>query len=186
MKLEFALIFMLAFVSGCAGLDSVMSTRGVLSDKASNMDGSRIVSMTPVLTNTMSPEFGLYWDTAKGDIALLAVQMAGAVNFDSKKPLEIKVDGKLISLPPANLDDYGRHSIEGDATAGYSNVSVKDFRVTKDQILEIANGKKTYYRIWLIKNEYQEGEVDYTYQDIQSFLPFSFRKFHSTVWGGNQ
>lgn len=188
MKLLFALIlWVLAFTPGCQSMDTALSTRGVITTNVSKIDNTRIVSMTPVLSkhglSDIQAEFGLYWDSAKGEKALLVVELDGAVSFDPAKPIEIKIDGELVNLPSANSRDYGDVETEYNSVVGYENKSRKYYTIKKAQILQIANAEHAFYRIWFLKNTYSEGEITYQYQDYQSYVPASFRKFYSQVWG---
>ena len=174
-------LLMIALLTSCATMDSALSTRGIINSSTSKMDGNRIVRMSPVLSKhgmtDIQAEFGLYWDSKKGEEALFSVNIAGAENFDPMKPFEIKIDGELLQLPPASKSDYG----DVETIAGY-NSSSKDYIVHKIQILKIANGKQATYRIWFLKGQYAEGEVTYEYQNFQSYVPFSFKEFYAKVW----
>lgn len=187
MKLHSIFALLLLFVFGCATIDSTMSNRGVFNEKTSKMDGRRIVTMSPVLSKhgltDIQAEFGLYWDTAMGEAALFIVELVGAVSFDPEKPFEIKVDGALFELLPASPYDYGDiNTYYGETYVPAHNKSRKSYIVHKDQILKIANGKEAYYRINFLKNRSAEGEISYQYKEYQSYVPYSFRKFHSQVW----
>ena len=177
MKILTVCVLLLAFLVGCTTMDTALSRRGVLEETKSKMDGQRIVTMSPVLSKSgptdIQAEFGLYWDDAKGENALLLVEIGGAHNFDPEKPFEMKVDGKLFKLHPARSRDYGDIA---------HNKSSKNYVVHKSQIPKIANGKEAFYRIWLLKNRFSDGEVSYQYQDYQSFVPHSFRRFYAQVW----
>ena len=187
MKKYFIFVLLLSLFVGCATMDKFASTRGVLEVTTSKMDGTRIVTMSPVLSKhgltDIQAEFGLYWDDAKGDKALFIVEITGAKSFDPEKPFEIKVDGKLFKLPPASLRDYGDiETIYGIKYVPTQNKSRKSYVIHKDQILNIANGLEAVYRIWFLKNRFSEGEVFYQYQEYQSYVPYSFRQFYAQVW----
>ncbi len=168
-------------------MDSALSTRGVLDETKSKMDGTRIVTMSPVLSKSgltdIQAEFGLYWDDAKGDNALLVVEIGGAQNFDPEKPFEMKVDGELLKLTPASSRDYGDIQTNyGTKYFSALNKSSKSYVIHKSAILKIANGKEAFYRVWLLKNRFADGEVSYQYQEYQSFVPYSFKRFYAQVW----
>jgi len=189
------LILLSLLLTSCKTLESLdnsISPMGNITTEVSKMDGIKVVRMTPVMPRhgykDIQAEFGLYWDTNKKDNAFFTVSLDQASNFSPEKPFEIKIDGELISLPPANDRDYG--DIETEETnitvssKFYYNVTQKDYLITKDQILKIANGSEGFYRIWFMNNKYSEGEIDYSYQDYKSYIPKSFRDFHEEVWGG--
>jgi hypothetical protein len=142
--------------------------------------------MSPALPkhgmSDIQAEFGLYWDSAKRDNALLIVQVDGAQNFEPNKPFEIRVDGEHYKLPPASSKDFGEVETLRDSVVGAHNKSSKAYIINKDQILKIANGKETAYRVWFLRDKIADGEVSYQYQDYQSYVPHSFRRFHSQVW----
>jgi hypothetical protein len=168
----------------CASIDTVLSTRGKLHTEISEFDDSRIVYVTPALTNTGAgiAEFGLYWDSKKGDIAHLIVQLDGAVNFAPEAELSIKIDGKLINLKPVSRKDYGEVSIDPISN---NTITRKSYFIHKDDILLIANGEKGAYRIMLLNNKYIEGKITYKYQNMTSFIPDPFRRFYKEVWRNN-
>ena len=183
---KFVLIAALVLLVGCASMDAMMSTRGVVDEHVSKMDEVRVVTMTPVIAggdmagHDAGAEFGFYWDSKKNHHALLVIQLNGAVNFDQAKPVEFKVDGERFSLPAARRSTG---NIETIGTENRRNVTRKEFMISKDQILQIANAKETVYRVYLLGNKYMDGEVVYMHQDMQSFVPKSFRAFHAKVWG---
>jgi len=180
-------LLLLSLLVGCAGIDSSLSTRGVLESTTSKMDGTRIVSMSPVLAKSgltdIQAEFGLYWDDTKGDNAFLIVEIDGTKSFDPQSPFEIKVDDELFKLPPANTLDYGdTETYYGSQYIRAHNKSRKSYVIHKKQIQKIANGKVGAYRIWFLKNRFAEGEVSYQYPEFQSYVPYSFNKFYAQVW----
>lgn len=179
--LAFTVLASLQF--GCAALDGAMSTRGVISESVSKMDGKRIVRMSPVLTDSNYTELGLYWDTAKGDYAILIVQTLGAENFDPLRPFEVKIDGKLIELNPIRKQDYGdSETIVGTEYSRAHNISSKQFLISKDQIKELASASEAHYRLHLLNGKYREDSISYLYPEFQSYVPFSFSNFYTFVW----
>lgn len=185
MKRIFILIAILC-LAGCQSIDTALSTRGVISSETSKIDGRTIVTMSPVLPKhghtDIQAEFGLYWDTPKANNALLVVEIDGAQSFNPERAFDIKVDGELLSLPPASSSDYGDVETEYNPAIGYHNKSRKYYIIEKNHILKIANGNEAYYRIWFMNNSYAEGEISYQYQDYQSYIPSAFRNFYSVVW----
>ena len=80
---------MIILVGGCAGLDSVMSTRGVIDSSISKFNGTEVINMTPAFTNGgLQVEFGLYWEYEYKDNARLIVDISGAQNFNREKNLD--------------------------------------------------------------------------------------------------
>jgi len=55
-------------IAGCAGLDTALSTRGIVKTHISKFEKTKIVTMSPSLTNHGGnyPEFGLYWENKWG------------------------------------------------------------------------------------------------------------------------
>lgn len=187
MKIHLVSVFFLSVLVSCTAIDSTLSTRGVVDTTTSKVDGTRIVSMSPVLSKSgltdIQAEFGLYWDSAKGDNALFIVEIKGAENFNPEMQFEIKVDGEHIKLKPASTTDFG--DIETNYGSRYfpaNNKSRKNYVIHKNQILKIANGKEAYYKIWFLKNTFSEGEISYQFQEYQSFVPYSFRQFYTKAW----
>jgi hypothetical protein len=176
-----ALITTLLLFTGCAGLDSALSTRGIVSSNISKFDKTRSVSMTPSLTNHGgdNPEFGLYWEDKYNNKARLVVRMTRAVNFNTNKNLEVVVDGVSFSLSPVSKTDFG--GIEYNSLMK-QNKSEKDYIITKEQIKKIANGKEGGYRLHLLRT-YIDGDINYSYQDYQTYIPKPFREFYKKVWG---
>lgn len=187
MKLFTLSLLLLTFLAGCAAMDSALTTRGVIDSSTSKIDGTRVVTMSPVLPKhgmtDIQAEFGLYWDDEKGDNALLIVEVFGAKNFAPEKPFEIKVDGELMKLTPANKHSYGDiKTMYGSKLLSAHSKSRKRYVIHKKQILKIANGKQAAYRIWFTKGRFAEGEVSYEYPEHQSYVPFSFKKFYAQAW----
>ncbi|KZZ10595.1 hypothetical protein A3752_12165 [Oleiphilus sp. HI0081] len=175
--------FLASLLFGCAALDSAMSTRGVISESVSKMDDKRVVRMSSVLTDSNFTELGLYWDSDKGDNAILIVQTLGAENFSPSKPFELKIDGKLVELQPIRKRDYGdAEIIAGSKYTSVHNISSKQFIISKDQIKELASANEAHYRLHLLNGKYREDSISYLYPEFQSYVPFSFSNFHSTVW----
>lgn len=180
---KFTLIIMIIFIAGCAGLDSALSTRGVINSHMSKFDQTKIVTMSPSLTNHGGnyPEFGLYWEEKYGNIARLVVEIDGAVNFDREKDLELIIDGNKFSLRPASKSDFG--GVDYDPIMK-QNASQKNYIISKEQILKIANGKEGAYRLHLLRY-YVDGDINYGYQNFQTYIPKPFREFYKTAWGNN-
>lgn len=187
MKTNLILLISLLALLSCTAIDSTLSTRGVIDIKKSKMDGTQIVSMSPVLSTSglkdIQAEFGLYWDSSKGDNALFIVEILGAENFNPEMPFELKVDGEHIQLRPASKTEFGDiETYYGSEWIPAHNKSRKNYLINKNQILKIANGKEAYYKIWFLGNKFSEGEISYQFQDYQSFVPYSFRQFYSKAW----
>lgn len=179
------LLVMIILVSGCASIDSMMSTRGVITSEVSAMSGVKSVWMTPVLVGGPLIEFGLYWDSEKEDRALLNVVYNDATNFDKNKPIEFLIDGERFSFKPADRN-YGHTSVEkDDYTKSYRVVSEKSYLVDKEFVHKLANAQSAHFRIWLLDGRYIEKEVEYYQRSMQSFVPYSFNQFYETVWGSN-
>lgn len=181
MKLAIGFLI-LSLLSGCAGLDAAMSSRGKIYNKTSKMDNTQTVYMTPAMTNHggVYPEFGLYWADKFKDKALLIVQINKAETFNRKKNLTLMIDGEKFSLRPASKRDFG--DINYDSVVA-RNKTTKDYVITKSQILKIANGKSGSYRLYLHRS-YIEGDINYGYKGYQSYLPKPFLGFYAAVWGG--
>lgn len=167
-------------ITGCTTLDSAISPMGVITQDVSQMDNMRSVHMSPVIGKSGLSEpdntFGLYWDSSKGKKAFLVLSVGHITNLSGKSPFEIKVDGKMIKLPPVDKNNYG--ITEGLRTE-------KDYVVSKEQILEISNAQEAFYRIHYLDNTFSEGEISYKYRNYQSYVPFSFLRFYREVWGEN-
>lgn len=183
MKNLFLVVTML--ISGCAAIDSTMSTRGVITSEVSAMSGVKSVWMSPVLVGGPLIEFGLYWDTEKKDRAFLNVVYNDATNFDKNKPIEFLIDEERFSFKPTGLN-YGHTSVEKDNySESYRVVSEKSYMVDKEFIQKLANAQSAHFRIWLLNGSYIEKEVEYYQRSMQSFVPYSFNQFYKSVWGGN-
>lgn len=170
-------------IAGCAGLDTALSTRGIINTHVSKFEKSKIVTMSPSLTNHGGnyPELGLYWEEKYGNHARLVVRMSGAVNFNREKELKIRIDGNSFSLRPISKSDFG--GIDYDPVMK-NNASEKDYLISKEQILQIANGKEGAYRLSLLRS-YVEGDINYSYQNYQTYIPKPFRSFYKNVWGNS-
>ncbi len=182
-KILLALVIMMA--SGCASIDSVMSSRGIIKSEVSAMSGIRSVWMTPVLVGGPVIELGLYWDSSQQDNAILNVVYKDAINFDKNKPIEFLIDGESYSFKPA-VKNYGQISVEKDSyTKSYNLVSDKNYVVNKGFIYKLANAQSAHFRLWLLNGRYIEKEVEFYQRTMQSFVPYSFNKFYKTKWMEN-
>lgn len=171
-------IFAIICIAGCASVTNQISPVGKISESYSKFDGTRVVRMTPVLGKhgftDIQANFGLYWDSNKKDVALLEVHVGKIKNFDPRAPFELKIDGELLSLPVADSSEYAE-------VKGYE--SHKNYMISKDQILKMANGAEGVYRIKFLNNTYSDGQISYKNQKNQEYVPYSFRNFHKIVWG---
>ena len=178
--LKFGCFAFLVFfgIGNCASITNQISPFGKISESYSKFDETRVVRMSPVLAKhgltDIQAKFGLYWDSNKQDIALLEVHVGDITNFDPKALFELKIDGELISLPVADSKEFS-------VVDGYS--SHKNYIVTKEQVIKIANGLIGVYRIKFLNNTYSVGKISYKNQKAQDYVPYSFRNFYNKVWG---
>lgn len=191
LKRTILLILLLTLTMGCPKLDSILTTRGVITTKISVFDNTRIVRMSPSLTNTILntmgdvSEFGLYWEESYENTARLVVREDGIVNFKSDKNIDFRVDEYTFSLQPIDSLDSGK-AIFGayNEFSGYApNYTEKGYLISKEQILQIANVRGGAFRIY-----FRDGYRDYQFEgqvnkDYQSFTSKAFKNFYNTVWG---
>ncbi len=177
------ILILTILLTGCASIDSILNTNGVIKTHISKFDKAKIVIMSPTFAErgfnlNHFVKFGLYWEEKYGNNARLIVQIDRAANFSLDKNLEIKIDGKILSLKNVNELDFGNLNYDSGAKG---ITSEKDYIISKEQILQMANGKKGAYRLHLLKT-YIDGNIDY-YKNDQNSIPKPFKNFYSNVWG---
>jgi hypothetical protein len=160
--------------SGCASWSPV----GQVTKKVSPIDGRTSVSLNPAIAGT-GLGLGLYWDSTKGEKVFLVASIPGAELIDRTAPLTLIVDGEKFNFEPARKTDFGDIRPEARGTV---NTTIKDYLITKEHVLKIANGKTGAYRIYLTDGKYLENNLYYENQSSPHMVPAAFRKFASDAW----
>ncbi|WP_020408912.1 hypothetical protein [Hahella ganghwensis] len=164
----------------CAAVDSALSTRGIITESTSQFDNKRVVNLSPAIIEHGGFMAGLYWDSDKQDRAFFTFAVDGTYSFVPDEPLMLKIDGRLVELPPVNVDSYGE--IEYDKVM-YKNVSFKDYWISKADIKAFVDAQETTYRV-MFRKGFHDGAVDYGWKGYKSYAVTGFDDFYQRVWGG--
>ncbi len=184
--MKLLLLLASSILAGCQTLDSALSTRGVIQHSQMQISQESVISMSPALvSDATAPELGLI-KSSKRDFAELRVVYSMATGFKRDQPIIFLIDGELFELEPYDKQDFGHHSIDKGHYSKYAVIPAtalteKTYKISKEQIEKIGNAKSGVIKVFL-RDGYLEHPINYSYPELQSYVPASFRAFAARAW----